>query len=303
MKDSYRIERVPEALTRDQVEAGAGLAPNLPDGISSSVEKNPANSVDTPSSSETRGKAAPVPVNAGAVRKRLAIVFSLFSLYLIWGSTYLGMRISLEGFPPFLLSGIRFLIAGGILYAVLRLRGVPSSGRKEWAAANVLGVRLCPEPALATAERVDGERGADAGRRCYFNPIEPGAAGRDAACAYNSSYPGNGFSDTVWIARCFQRLWLPAAERQAGPCYQLRLRQPYGGSGAGRGICRGTYHSGRTAGHADYPVRRGTGLAGAAASVSIKLRGVGPRFIVGPTFMALGRGTASPGLRLPTPAR
>ncbi len=97
MKDSYRIERVPEALTRDQVEAGAGLAPN---------------------------------------------VFSLFSLYLIWGSTYLGMRISLEGFPPFLLSGIRFLIAGGILYAVLRLRGVPSPGRKEWAAAIVLGALL-----------------------------------------------------------------------------------------------------------------------------------------------------------------
>ncbi len=142
MKDSYRIERVPEALTRDQVEAGAGLAPNLPDGISSSVEKNPADSVDTPSSSETRGKAALVPVNAGAVRKRLAIVFSLFSLYLIWGSTYLGMRISLEGFPPFLLSGIRFLIAGGILYAVLRLRGVPSPGRKEWAAAIVLGALL-----------------------------------------------------------------------------------------------------------------------------------------------------------------
>src|SRR5260221_3130697 len=142
MKDSYRIERAPEALMRDQAEASAGLADNLPDGISSSVEKNPADSVDTPSSGETRGKAAPVPANAGAVRKRLAIVFSLFSLYLIWGSTYLGMRISLEGFPPFLLSGIRFLIAGGILYAVLRLRGVPSPGRKEWAAAIVLGALL-----------------------------------------------------------------------------------------------------------------------------------------------------------------
>src|SRR5258708_34017726 len=134
MKDNYRIERVPEALTRDQVEASAGLVANLPDGISSSVEKNPADSVDTPSSGEPRGKAASAPVNAGAVRKRLAIVFSLFSLYLIWGSTYLGMRISLEGFPPFLLSGIRFLIAGGILYTVLRLRAVPSPGRKERAA-------------------------------------------------------------------------------------------------------------------------------------------------------------------------
>ena len=142
MKDSYRIKPVPEALAKDEVKAKADLAVNPPDSISSRVEKNPADSVDTPSLTGPAGNAAVTRLNAGEVRKRLAIVFSLFSLYLIWGSTYLGMRIALEGFPPFLLAGIRFLIAGGILYAVLRLRGVPSPSRKEWAAAIVLGALL-----------------------------------------------------------------------------------------------------------------------------------------------------------------
>jgi len=80
--------------------------------------------------------------SASIVRSRLAIALSLFTLYLIWGSTYLGMRIALEGFPPFQLAGIRFLIAGSILYAILRVRGAPSPRRREWAGALLLGALL-----------------------------------------------------------------------------------------------------------------------------------------------------------------
>src|SRR5215471_21430946 len=79
---------------------------------------------------------------ANPVRERIGILLSLLALYIVWGSTYLGMRIALEGFPPFLLAGLRFLIAGSILYAVLRVRGVPPPGRKEWAAGIVLGALL-----------------------------------------------------------------------------------------------------------------------------------------------------------------
>ncbi len=75
-------------------------------------------------------------------RDRIGIILSLIALYLIWGSTYLGMRIALEGFPPFLLAGVRFLIAGGILYTILRIRGTPAPGRKQWAGAAVLGALL-----------------------------------------------------------------------------------------------------------------------------------------------------------------
>ena len=52
--------------------------------------------------------------------KPLAIALALAAVYLIWGSTYLGIRFALEGgFTPFLLGGIRFLIAGGLMFAFL----------------------------------------------------------------------------------------------------------------------------------------------------------------------------------------
>ena len=66
---------------------------------------------------------------------RIKIVVSLFLLYIIWGSTYLGMRIALEGFPPFIMVGTRYLIAGVLLYTFLRVRGAPAPTRHQWAAA------------------------------------------------------------------------------------------------------------------------------------------------------------------------
>lgn len=74
--------------------------------------------------------------------KRFLVPLSLLSLYLIWGMTYLAMRIGLEAFPPFLLAAMRFLIAGAILYVVLRLRGAARPTRKQWIGAAVIGILL-----------------------------------------------------------------------------------------------------------------------------------------------------------------
>ncbi|TMC88734.1 MAG: drug/metabolite exporter YedA [Chloroflexi bacterium] len=70
------------------------------------------------------------------------VVLSLFSLYLIWGGTYLAMRIGLEGFPPFLMASVRFLIAGSLLYAVLRLRGAVAPTRAQWIGSAIIGTLL-----------------------------------------------------------------------------------------------------------------------------------------------------------------
>ena len=71
------------------------------------------------------------------------IALALAAVYLIWGSTYLGIRFALEGgFPPFLLGGIRFIIAGGLRYTVLRWRGVPAPTRPQWRNTAVMGVLL-----------------------------------------------------------------------------------------------------------------------------------------------------------------
>ena len=71
------------------------------------------------------------------------IALALAAVYLIWGSTYLGIRFALEGgFPPFLLGGIRFTIAGGLMYTFLRWRGVPAPTRPQWRNAALMGLLL-----------------------------------------------------------------------------------------------------------------------------------------------------------------
>lgn len=74
----------------------------------------------------------------------LAIALALAAVYVIWGSTYLGIRFALEGgWPPLLaVSGGRMLIAGGLLYAVLRWRGVPAPKRGQWPALMVVGLLM-----------------------------------------------------------------------------------------------------------------------------------------------------------------
>lgn len=75
----------------------------------------------------------------GLQPSRLAIALALGALYVIWGSTYLGIRIALEGFPPFLLGAIRMAAAGGLMYAVLRWRGERAPTRAQWKTLAVLG--------------------------------------------------------------------------------------------------------------------------------------------------------------------
>ena len=77
-----------------------------------------------------------------ALHERVGIIVALFSLYIIWGSTYFGMRIALHDFPPFIMAGLRFVIAGVLLYSFLRLRGVPHPTRTQWAGAAIVGLLL-----------------------------------------------------------------------------------------------------------------------------------------------------------------
>lgn len=73
---------------------------------------------------------------------RALIVLSLLAVYLIWGSTYLGIRIALESWPPFLMSALRFLVAGAALYAFLRWRGVAAPTPRQWRNTVVTGTLL-----------------------------------------------------------------------------------------------------------------------------------------------------------------
>jgi len=63
---------------------------------------------------------------------RFWILVSLASVYLIWGSTYHANHVAIETIPPFLMTGMRFLIAGASMYLWLRLRGTPAPTWREW---------------------------------------------------------------------------------------------------------------------------------------------------------------------------
>jgi drug/metabolite transporter (DMT)-like permease len=74
--------------------------------------------------------------------RRWLIPLALLAVYVIWGSTYLGIRIGLTGFPPFMLAAIRFFAAGIAMYAWLRLRGVKPPTPRQWRNAAITGVLL-----------------------------------------------------------------------------------------------------------------------------------------------------------------
>jgi drug/metabolite transporter (DMT)-like permease len=77
---------------------------------------------------------------AFARRSPAAVGAALATVYLVWGSTYLGMRITDRTMPPLLMSSARFLIAGAVLYAVTARKARPTW--REWRAALIVGALL-----------------------------------------------------------------------------------------------------------------------------------------------------------------
>jgi drug/metabolite transporter (DMT)-like permease len=67
------------------------------------------------------------------------ILLAFAIIYLVWGSTYLAIRIGVREIPPFLMAGLRFTAAGLALWAWMRVTGVPSPTWVEWRGATVLG--------------------------------------------------------------------------------------------------------------------------------------------------------------------
>lgn len=63
-------------------------------------------------------------------------------IYFVWGSTFLAIRIGVREVPPFLLAGMRFLVAGAVLYVWMIARGERSPGERQWMSALLLAVLI-----------------------------------------------------------------------------------------------------------------------------------------------------------------
>src|SRR3989454_8466627 len=73
------------------------------------------------------------------------IWLALGTVYLLWGSTYLGIKFAIDTIPPLLMGSLRFLVAGGVLYALAaRGGGVARDrvGATQWGAALLIGAAL-----------------------------------------------------------------------------------------------------------------------------------------------------------------
>src|SRR5436305_7733975 len=70
------------------------------------------------------------------------VLLAFAIIYLVWGSTFLAIRLGVREVPPFLLAALRFLIAGGMLYGWMVAKGSPSPTRRQWGAISVLAVLI-----------------------------------------------------------------------------------------------------------------------------------------------------------------
>jgi drug/metabolite transporter (DMT)-like permease len=70
---------------------------------------------------------------------RLRVLVAFAAIYLVWGSTYLAIRFAIETLPPLLTAGMRFVIAGPLLYVWARRSGGSRPTRRQWLATAIVG--------------------------------------------------------------------------------------------------------------------------------------------------------------------
>jgi drug/metabolite transporter (DMT)-like permease len=75
-------------------------------------------------------------------RSRWLLVASVLAVWVVWGSTYFAIRLTLATMPPFRMAGMRLVSAGLVLLAISRARGLRWPTRAEWAACGRIGALM-----------------------------------------------------------------------------------------------------------------------------------------------------------------
>src|SRR5580658_4246194 len=84
---------------------------------------------------ELKPKPASVPFD-------IRVLLAFFAIYVLWGTTFLAIRIAVQEVPPLFAAGIRFFVAGVLLYGFMRLRGQPAPSRAQWRSLAVIGLLM-----------------------------------------------------------------------------------------------------------------------------------------------------------------
>lgn len=88
------------------------------------------------------------------------IIISFAAIYLMWGGSFLAIHLSQQSIPPFLISAVRFTLAGLVLMLVARRSGVSMPTRQQWRSAVILGLLMF---VLANSSLMLGQRTVPSG--------------------------------------------------------------------------------------------------------------------------------------------
>jgi len=81
-------------------------------------------------------------MEAASAPRAWKVLLAFAIIYFVWGSTFLAIRVGVREVPPFLLAGLRFLIAGLVLFAWMRAKGTVSPTARQWFSAALLAVLI-----------------------------------------------------------------------------------------------------------------------------------------------------------------
>ncbi|MFI5889872.1 EamA family transporter [Actinoplanes sp. NPDC051513] len=95
----------------------------------------------------------------------MTFVGPLLIVYVVWGSTYLALKVGLETLPPLTLNAVRFLVAGALLFAYCRYRRWTMPDRRQWRAGAIQGLLL---PAAGTGGACWAEQTLPSGTTALF---------------------------------------------------------------------------------------------------------------------------------------
>jgi drug/metabolite transporter (DMT)-like permease len=79
---------------------------------------------------------------AKSTRFDIRVILAFFAIYVLWGTTFLAIRIAVEEVPPLFAAGVRFFLAGVVLYGFMRSRGEPRPEAIQWRNLAIIGLLM-----------------------------------------------------------------------------------------------------------------------------------------------------------------
>jgi drug/metabolite transporter (DMT)-like permease len=82
------------------------------------------------------------PANSASKPFDIRVLLAFFAIYVLWGTTFLAIRVAVQEVPPLFAAGARFFVAGVLLYGFMRLRGHPAPTRAQWRSLALIGLLM-----------------------------------------------------------------------------------------------------------------------------------------------------------------